>query len=258
VAELLTEAVILRSFPSGESDLLVHLFTRQRGKVRALAKGAKRSKKRFMNCLDDYGLVLAGLVSKADQERIRIDSCRLLARPDLSARPLLLGLGGLMTELTGLFNPELEPDQVLFQALKHCLLGLPESPAPLSLGLAFAFRLLLQAGFGPDLAACLKCGRPLEKLEGGGFIPESGGLICPRCRPSPARISLGGLKTIRLCQHLEPAALVKVRFPAVDQKELLNQIGRYLVFFAGREIKSLSFLDRVEGVETGGRTWSAP
>ena len=252
MAELMTEAVILRSFPSGESDQMVLLFTRERGKVRALAKGAKRSKRRFMNCLDDWGLVQAGLAAKTDLDRIRLDSCRLIVRPDLSARPLLLGLGGLMTELTGLFSPEMEPDQVLFRSLTTCLLALPQSPAPVSLGLAFAFRLLRQAGFGPNLETCLKCGRPLEELKGGWFTPETGGLICHRCRPGPFRISLGGLKTIRLCQQMEPLALTRIRFPAVDEKALLKPVGGYLSYFAGREIKSLSFLNRWKGREDGG------
>ena len=69
---------------------------------------------------------------------------------------------------------------------------------------------------------------------------------------------LGGLKTIRLCQQMEPLALPRIRFPAVDEKVLLKPVGGYLSYFAGREIKSLSFLESWTGQEAGGRTWPNP
>ncbi|MBW1712074.1 MAG: DNA repair protein RecO, partial [Deltaproteobacteria bacterium] len=184
MAELVTEAVVLRTFPSGESDLVVSLYSSTQGKIRAVAKGAKRSKKRFMNCLDDFGLVRVVLDVKPGREVMRIDACQLLDRPDFSGNCLLFGLGGLALELVWIFCPDQEPDDEIYAALKTTLLGLAQAPDPAGLGLAFALRLLHAAGFGPNFEACLICGKPLDRIKKGAFDLRAGGLVCLDCQPN--------------------------------------------------------------------------
>ena len=105
MAELRTRGIILGSRVYGEADQLVTLYTPSQGKLRALAKNAKRSKKRFMNCLDDYGLVQVELVRKTGRGLDLLDSCRLLARPPVGADPLHLGLAGLACEAVRIYSP---------------------------------------------------------------------------------------------------------------------------------------------------------
>jgi len=245
VAAIVSQAVVLKSAVSGESDAIVTFYTRQAGKLRAVAKGAKRSQKRFMNCLDLFGLVEAGLVRTRSQELLRVESCRLISRPDLSAEPLRLGLAGLAVELVLVFCPDLEPDEDLFAALTAGLAGLAGRPEPAHLGLAFCFRLLARAGFGPNLENCLVCQRPLDSLDRAGLALDLGGLACSACRPQVRQLSLGAIKAARLCQQIQPAALGRIRFPPAELSRLFGLLAAYLERTAGREIRSLGFLGEV-------------
>ncbi len=245
MAELRTKGLILRSRVHGEADQVVTLFSPTLGKLRALAKNSKKSRKRFMNCLDDYGLVQVVLVRKPDRELDRLDSCRLLARPVLGADLLRLGLAGLAVEAVDVFCPEGQPDRVLFAAIETVLFHLARIDRPLGLGLAFLLRLLDQAGFGPNLEACQKCGRDLDQLKGALFDQDSGGLTCRLCGGGGPHISLGGLKTIRLCQQIDPVGLTRIRFPVRDEKLIFDLTSLYLAHTAGREMRSLSFLEKV-------------
>ncbi len=245
MAELKIEAIILGSYVYAEADQIVVLFSRKQGKLRALAKNAKKSQKRFMNCFDGYGLVRAVLVRKSGRDLHRLDSCRLIARPAVGADPLKLGLAGLAAEAVNIFCPEGQPDEVLFLSLRTVLFGLVQSAHPLGLGLAFLLRLLHQTGFGPNLEACRKCGKGLDELKGALFDRHSGGLTCRSCGANGPDISLGGLKTIRLCQQMDPAGLTRIRFPARDEELIFDLTASYLAHTAGREVKSLGFLEKV-------------
>ncbi len=241
-----TKAVVLKCTVAGESDAIVTLYTLSSGKLRAVAKGAKRSKKRFMNCLDLFGLVEVGLVERPKLDLLRVDTCRLLDRPDLTQKPLLFGLGALALELVSIFCPEKEPDEIVFLALASTLRGLVEHPRPLDLSLAFCLKLLLAAGFGPNFEACQSCGQKLDQLEQAAFDPARGGLICSACRPGGAELFKGTLKTARWCQRIDPQALKRVRFPEEQRSILFDQMTRYAVHTAGRELNSLAFLDQIK------------
>ncbi len=245
MAELRTTGIILGSRVFGEADQLVTLYCRNRGRMRALAKNAKKSKKRFMNCLDDFGLVQAGLVQKSGRDLARLDSCRLIARPGVGGDPFLLGLAGLAVEAVDIYCPEGQRDQDLFVALRTILFGLTRNSRPVGLCLAFLLRLLHQSGFGPNLESCLKCGRGLDDLSWARFDQQTGGLTCRSCASRGPHVSLGGLKTVRLCQQIDPANLGRIRFPQKDEELIFDLTGSYLAHTAGREVRSLSFLEKV-------------
>lgn len=242
-----TDAIILKTFTTGESDQIVTLYSLAAGKVRALAKGAKRSQKRFMNCLDPLGHVVVGLAERRGGDLLRLDNCRLIHRPVLTTDLLRFGLGGLALEIILQLCPEGEPEAGVFNALRRTLAALEHHPAPLELALAFEFKVLFTLGYGPNFEACLICRRPLERIEGAGFDLGAGGLVCSGCRPNQPGLSLGAIKTVRLCQRLDAEALDRVRFPARETADLFGQTARYLQGVAGREIRSLVFLDKVGG-----------
>ena len=240
-----TQAVVLRAVTVGESDALLTLYTQATGKLRAVAKGAKRSKKRFMNCLDLYGRIQAGLEEKRGRETMRLDSAAILSRPDLASDPLRFGLAGLAAELIIIFCAEKLPDQEIFAALAACYDDLADSPDPVGLVLAFALKLLGAAGFGPNLEACLACQTALDELEGGGLDAELGGLVCPACRPGARRLSKGALMAARMCQRLEAGKIGRMRFPAGERQALWGELVGFLRHQADRDLDSLHFLGQV-------------
>src|SRR5881296_22460 len=80
-----SEAIILRTYPLRESDLLVTLFTRLEGKVKGVARAAKKSKRRFGGALEPLTRVRAYYDQKEGQELVRFDSCDVLASPLMHA-----------------------------------------------------------------------------------------------------------------------------------------------------------------------------
>ena len=74
-----SEALILRTYPFHEADLLVTFFTRAEGKIRGVAKAAKRSKRRFGGALEPLTHVIAHWEEKEKQELVRLDSCDIIS-----------------------------------------------------------------------------------------------------------------------------------------------------------------------------------
>jgi len=157
-----SEAIVLRTYPFREADLLVTLFTRLEGKVRGLARSAKKSKRRFGGALEPLTYVRAFYDVRERQELARLDSCEVLESPLASevsyARVVALGhIAELLDELL----PERESNDAIFRltlSVLHALDG-PEVWMPVTY---FELWLTRLVGFLPDFSECVACGRALN------------------------------------------------------------------------------------------------
>ena len=157
-----SEAIVLRTYPFREADLLVTLFTRLEGKVRGLARSAKKSKRRFGGALEPMTYVRAFYDVRERQELVRLDSCEVLESPLASevsyARVVALGhIAELLDELL----PERESNDAIFRltlSVLHALNG-PEVWMPITY---FELWLTRLVGFLPDFSECVVCGRTLN------------------------------------------------------------------------------------------------
>jgi len=195
-----SEVVVLRSFRLGEADRILHVYTQDRGRVGAVAKGVRKTKSRFGARLEPFShveLVLhqgrseletvtgASLVHSHD--RIRTDPYRLQA-----------GMIGLEAMLR-LF-PEQEANDKAFTALTRFLEALDEVPARPGtraaldpVVLSFQLKLLWVAGYLPHLTSCVECGSNAELV---GFSARSGGAVCAPHAREAIRLSPEGLNAI--------------------------------------------------------------
>jgi DNA repair protein RecO (recombination protein O) len=172
-----SEALVLRTYPFHEADLLVTLFTRAEGKVRGVAKSAKRSKRRFGGALEPLTHVVAHWQDKERQELARLDSFDIVASP-LAAQvsyPRVLALE-YVSEVLDQLLPDREPNDSIFR-LALSVVGQLRSDAiwmPLTYFDLWIVRLI---GLLPDLSACAACG---ETLNGSRayFHPLADGLLC--------------------------------------------------------------------------------
>jgi DNA repair protein RecO (recombination protein O) len=157
-----SEAIVLRTYPLRESDLLVTLFTRTEGKVKGVAKAAKRSKRRFGGALEPLTYVRAYFEDRERQELARLDSCEVLLSP-LAAEvsyPRAVALGHIAEVLDELL-PDREANDTIFRLARSVLLSL-QGPAiwmPLTYFQLWTVRLV---GFLPDLSECIVCGAVLN------------------------------------------------------------------------------------------------
>jgi DNA repair protein RecO (recombination protein O) len=172
-----SEAIVLRSYPLREADLLVTLFTREEGKIRGVARSAKKSKRRFGGALEPLTYVRAFYDIREPQELVRLDACEVLESPLASevsyARAVALGhIAELLDELL----PDHESNDAIFRltlSVLHVLTG-PEIWMPVTY---FELWLTRLVGFLPELTECIVCGR---NLNGGRawFHALADGLMC--------------------------------------------------------------------------------
>ena len=189
-----TEAVVLRSMRLGEADRILHLYTLERGRVGAVAKGVRKTKSRFGGRLEPLSHV--ELVLHQGQSDLQTITGVALIRPHSAARDdyyrLSVGLIGAEAMLRLFGEPE--PNPRAFEAITRFLDLLDESPhaadrAALDpLALAFQLKLLWLSGYLPHLTSCADCGADDAPLV--GYSPRAGGAVCRTCAATAQALSL--------------------------------------------------------------------
>jgi DNA repair protein RecO (recombination protein O) len=172
-----SEAIVLRTYPLREADLLVTLFTRVEGKVRGVARSAKKSKRRFGGALEPLTYVRAFYDVREGQELARLDACEVLQSPLAVevdyARAVALGhIAELLDELL----PDRESNDAIFRLALSVLQVLtgPEIWMPVTY---FELWLTRLVGFLPELTECMVCGRSLNGNRA-WFHALADGLMC--------------------------------------------------------------------------------
>jgi len=175
---LASDALILRTWPVNESDLVVSFFTRDYGKVKGVAKAALKSRKRFGGALEPMTLARAFFAERPRQELVRLDQLELMRSPlseqvDYARAAVLSFYAETLEEAL----PEHDPQETVFRLLLAVLEQTTvEQPwMPLTYFSLWMTRLM---GWLPDLACCTLCGDRFSPGEA-SFHPQSDGLFCP-------------------------------------------------------------------------------
>ncbi|PYX79791.1 MAG: DNA repair protein RecO [Acidobacteria bacterium] len=173
-----SEAIILRTYPLREADLLVTFFTRLEGKVRGVARSAKKSKRRFGGALEPLTYVRAYYEDREGQELTRLDSCDVIESPLANevSYPRAVALGH-VAELLGELLPEREANDAVFRLTLSVLATLSGANVWMPVTY-FELWLTRLTGFLPELSECIVCG---EALNGSRafFHALADGLMCP-------------------------------------------------------------------------------
>jgi DNA repair protein RecO (recombination protein O) len=175
-----TEAVVLRSIRLGEADRVLHLYTEERGRLGAVAKGVRRVHSRFGGRLEPLSRVQLVL------HEGRGDLCTITAADTVHAHAALREGRAAIERATDACDAVLrlfdaaEPNRPAYNLLCHelALLDADAGLATPSQALAFRLKLLLAAGFVPELGGCATCG---EREHIGAFSAQAGGVVCPGC-----------------------------------------------------------------------------
>jgi DNA repair protein RecO (recombination protein O) len=236
------EAVVLRTQKLGEADRIVTLLTRRHGRVRAVAKGVRRTASRFGARVEPFSHVDLQLyegreldtVTQAETiapygERIAADYGRYTA-----------GTAVLETA-ERLTAEEREPSLRLYLLVVGALKALAEQAHTPSLVLdAFILRAMTIAGYEPALEACARCGEPGPHRY---FAVAAGGVVCPEHRP-------GGAATVSPAGSAVLAALLDGDWAVADaaelrvQREVSGLVAAYLQWHLERGLRSLRLVER--------------
>ena len=241
------EALTLKKSPMGEADLLVTLFTRDQGKVRAVAKGARRSTSRLVGHLEPLTQVQLSVAHGRSLDYIsqaQVIGNFISLKSDLTA----VSNGFYVAELVDGFGQESSPNQPLYRlALEtlQCMDQHLDSQWPLRY---FELHLLRVSGFMPELYRCVECRKTLTPDQH-RLSPAVGGTLCPDCRPEGVHVrslSLRALKVLRLLDRGQLPEIVSMKLDSPLAAELESLTGGAVKYWLEREIRSKSFVDQLQ------------
>ena len=248
------EAVVLRHYDWGEADRLLWLFTRELGKIRAVAKGVRKPRSRKAGHLEPFtrvNLLLArgrDLLIITQAEAIE---AYLPLRDDL----VRMGYASYAVELLDRFTYEEGQNLPMYSLLAETISRLSTAMNPAedtgqALALAIRYyeiRLLDLLGFRPHLFQCAKCGIEI-RAEDQFFSAEQGGVLCPRCggnAPGARPVSMQALKYLRHFQRSSYAEARRAHITATADREMEALMQYYFTYLLERGLNSPTFLRRM-------------
>lgn len=246
MALIKTSAITIKSRKWGDADRIVTFYTKSLGKIRGVARGARRQKSRFGAALEPLTLCHLNLFEKPGDSLYRISQVDLLepfvrVREDLT----VMAAAARMANVVAAVTPECDPDPKLFETLEQGLRSLVTSLDPAMTALLFQIRLLGLTGFRPQTDHCAACGT--TRLIGEPqFSPVSGGLVCavcatrqtPRCLP----LSKGSLSFLQQALRLAPSVVTRLKAVGQVRTELEDVIEGYVTVVAGKRLPPVDFL----------------
>jgi DNA repair protein RecO (recombination protein O) len=216
-----TEAIVLRSIRYGEADRILHLYSKSRGRLGAIAKGVRKPRSRFGGRLEPF-FRLDLVMHEGRGDLLTVTGVSTVdGYPRLRSNGPALSAAARACDAVLRLLDAAEPNPPAYNLLCRYL-ALLDSPDPervsgLPTALAFRLKLALAAGFAPELASCTRCGEG-EHLS--GFSGAAGGVVCASCEVGSFELSEGAHRfmTQALANPLSEA-------PEAEQREL-RQVER--------------------------------
>ena len=240
-----TEGVVIRQMPLGEADRILTLCSPDMGKVRAVAKGVRRTKSK-----------LGGHLELLNRASVSVAIGRNL--DTISEASAISTFGGIredlgrvsramyVAELVDTFSMEGNGNRSIYHLLLNTLLWLERANSPDLLIRWFEMRLLECSGYMPELVNCVECREWLEPADH-LFVCDAGGVICPNCRTASSGallpLPINAMKTLRFIQR-------ELQFDNVETLSVSGQILKdmerlmraYIRHIAEREVRSAEFV----------------
>lgn len=240
------EAIILRHSDWGEADRIVTSFTREKGKLRSVAKGARKMRSRKAGHIEPFthvSLLLAVGRSMHIITQAEATETFVHLREDLT----LIGYASSIAELTDRFTIEEEENHSLFRLLADSMRLLDKGGDPRLITRYFEIHLLNLMGYRPQLTACAERGEEIQAED--QFISAGrGGVVCPSCAanvPGVRPISMPALKYLRHFQRSSFPEALKAQIPDPVHRELEIIMDHYLTYLLERKLNSPTFIRQV-------------
>jgi DNA repair protein RecO (recombination protein O) len=240
-----SEAIVLRTWPFREADLLITLFTRDQGKVRGVAKSAMKSRKRFGGALEPMTWVRARYAEKPRQELVRLDTFEIVSSP--LAAPVDYGrAAGLafLAEVLDELLPDHDPHDAVFRLTVATLEHLRNDAIwmPVTYFALWCTRLM---GWLPELHRCVECGGNLEL--GAFYHATRDGLFCvAHKRPSASALSPESRALADTMLHQPLEALAKDKLTRAQGADLRRFLVQSLERHMERRLTTAAVLTRLK------------
>jgi len=246
---LRVEAVVLRHNDWGEADRLLGLFTRELGKVRAIAKGVRKPRSRKAGHLEPFSRVSL-LLARGRDLYIVTQAQTIKPYSSLRADLILLGYAAYIVELLDRFTYEEGENLALFRLLTNTLDRISAQSGPQLAVRYYEIHLLDLLGFRPKLFNCARCEKDIQP-ENQYFSATEGGVLCPKCghgTPGVRPISMPALKYLRHMQRSNFSHAARAHIPAEIYREMEVLIQHYLTYLLERNLNSPAFIRQMQKV----------
>jgi DNA repair protein RecO (recombination protein O) len=238
------EGIVLRTQKLGEADRIVTVLTRRHGKVRAVAKGVRRTKSKFGARLEPFSHVDLQFYTGRTLDIVsQAESIRAYGQSIVTDYPAYTAGTAVLETADRLTAEEKEPSLRLFLLVIGALRALSERTHPAGLVLdAFLLRAMSVAGWEPALGGCARCG---EEGPHRHFSVPAGGMVCPPCRPTGS--AMPNPATVELLD-----ALLTGDWDAAEASQGTNRregsglVAALLQWHLERGLRSLPLVDRSE------------
>ncbi len=243
-----TEGIVLRSVDFSETSLILTMFTRDFGKLSAIAKGGRRLKGPFESSLDLLSRVRLCVIQKHSDALDILTESKLIWRFHPN-RHNFAGMyaGYVATELVNLFTESGDPAPELYDRLASTLADFETGEQIMQSLLRFEWFLLEQLGQKPELNHCVECGKNLRETVSDSpkrrlfFAPLEGGILCPGCREGHSFVSILSLAARDAIKRLQNQDVAPIDRSILGEMRGITSL--YYNHLAGRKIRIYALLD---------------
>lgn len=248
-----TPAIILRRIDYGDDDLIISFMTLNKGKISAIAKSAKKSKKRFAGILEPFSIIEGVFSTGKGKGRLPVLQEAVLKYPlgVLRANFLKTAYASYWAELIDKWQEEAQYQSDVYHLLWYVLKELDANSAQeAALSVLFQMRFITLSGYGPNLYHCSICKKGLEEVKKPKMILDikRGGLVCDTCKgQTGATLSLSK-GTIKQLLWIENGTLDKAKKIKLDHlaiRESLDFLEAFVPYHLGKSPRSLTFLRKI-------------
>jgi len=247
-----TPALLLRRINYGDHDLIINLFTLDRGKVSVIAKAAKKSVKRFGGILELFS-ALEAVIKPGRGKGLPVLQEATLVNPYANIRSDVVktAYASYWAELVNAWMEEYDRQDLIFNLLGHVFTELDRGARETrALSVLFQIRFMTLSGLAPNLSKCSRCGLDFEKVASREiyFSLSGGGIVCGGCGSFAGRrvaLSRGTVKQLAWIQQRDLEKASRLQFSEPSITEGLAFCEAFVPYHLGKEPKSLKFLRQV-------------
>jgi DNA repair protein RecO (recombination protein O) len=244
-----SQAIVLQVTDYAEWDKMVSLYSEHYGRFKGIAKGAKRSLRRFGSALEPFTHNEISFFEREGQGLARLEHCRIInAFPEIGQDYKKIAYGNYLLELVHILTPERERNTEIFRLLLFFLKLLNKEPCREDLLRIFELRLTSLLGYQPQFLQCISCGQKFSSQENYKFSIQRGGILCSKCHQQNnafPTLSHGTIKIFQQIQHLNLLKLNRIYLSSHTLGEGKEILSKFLEYHLGKKPKSLEVIDQM-------------
>lgn len=239
-------AIVLRRIDLGEKDRILTIYTREHGKLSAVAKGARRPGSKLSGTSEPFTYAKMFLSSGRDLDVLTQAEIKE-SFPNVKKSMSGIAYAVYLMELVNSFVDERQPNPELFDTLLSAMYVLESGANPEITARYFELHSLNILGYEPHFEACLRCGAKIKR-EKVAFSPSLGGVVCADCGVTPNDaiwVPRAIVSYVQALKNAQPQKLKDLKFPKGALRDLALVLRWHIRYRLEHELKSVDFIDSI-------------